>query len=141
MTRDKVFPSKYLKSSDLNGKPVTVTIERATLEKLKALDGKEQEKIVLTFRNAKKALPLNRTNYDSITEIVGDDETDNWIGQRIELFADTIQMAGKIVACVRIRAPVQRDLPRLKATEPPAPPVLQEPDNSLDDEMDDEIPF
>ena len=29
--RDEVFPSKYLTASDLNGKPVTVTIEGATL--------------------------------------------------------------------------------------------------------------
>ena len=32
MKKADVFPSKYLKNDDLNGKPITVTIERAPLE-------------------------------------------------------------------------------------------------------------
>ena len=59
MKKADVFPSKYLKSDDLNGKPITVTIERAPLEPLKSPEGKEQNKTVLYFRGAKKALPLN----------------------------------------------------------------------------------
>ena len=102
MKRDDVFPSKYLKATDLNGKSVTAVIERATFEKLKAPDGKEQEKIVLGFRNHKKTLPLNRTNFDAVTDIVGDDETESWPGHRIELFPDKTNMAGKTVDCVRI---------------------------------------
>ena len=61
--RDEVFPSKYLKASDLSGKPITVTIESATLETLKTLDGKEQPKTVLGFKGARKTLPLNATNW------------------------------------------------------------------------------
>ena len=41
--RDEVFPSKYLKASDLNGKPITVTIESAVLETLKTLDGQRAD--------------------------------------------------------------------------------------------------
>ena len=33
--RDDVFPSKYWKAADLNGKPLTVTIVSAPLETLK----------------------------------------------------------------------------------------------------------
>jgi hypothetical protein len=141
MKRGDVFPSKYLKASDLNGKPVVVTIERATFEKLKTPDGKEQEKIVLAFVKAKKTLPLNLTNYDAVTGIVGDDETDNWPGHQIELFADKTHMAGKIVSCVRIRPPGQRDLPLAKPSDrgpTGSPSAAQRP---LADEMDDDIPF
>jgi hypothetical protein len=41
--KNDVFPSKYLKCSDLQGRPITVTIENAPLETLETPDGKEQK--------------------------------------------------------------------------------------------------
>ena len=41
--RDEVFPSKYLKASDLNGKPIEVLIERADQETLKTPDGQRAD--------------------------------------------------------------------------------------------------
>jgi hypothetical protein len=130
MKREDVFPSKYLKAADLNGQAKIVTIERASYETLRAPDGKEQGKTVLYFRNARKALPLNMTNFDAVSQIVGDDETDNWIGHHIELFPDKTSMAGKMLDCVRIRAPTQAPLRKQTATKSPPPEGL-----------DDEIPF
>ena len=66
MKRDDVFPSKYLKAADLNGRPVTVTIKSAPYETLKNPEGKEQGKTVLYFVRGKKALPLNIVNWDSV---------------------------------------------------------------------------
>ena len=71
MTRDEVFPGKYLKAADLKGKPHTVTIESAPYETLKSLDGKETQKIVLYFKNADKSLPLNVTNFDAVCDATG----------------------------------------------------------------------
>ena len=85
MQRDEVFPSKYLKCADLNGKPVVVSIASAPLEPLKSADGKTQNKTVLYFLNAKKTLPLNLTNWDAVAEICGDD-TEDWPGNKIELY-------------------------------------------------------
>jgi hypothetical protein len=104
MKKADVFPSKYLNVSDLNGKAVTVTIERASLETLKNADGKEQAKTVLYFVGAKKTLPLNMTNWDACAEIGGPD-TDDWIGKRIELYPTKTQMGGKTVDCIRVRPP------------------------------------
>ena len=84
----------------------------------------------LYFKNAKKALPLNATNYDSISAIVGDDDTESWPGHKIELFPDKTRMGGKPVDCVRIRAPAQRSLP--KPSPPETPP---------EEGLDDDIPF
>ncbi len=114
MKKNDVFPSKYLKAADLNGKPVTVTIERASYEALKTPDGKENSKTVLYFVGAKKALPLNLTNWDSVAEVCGED-TDDWHGCKIELYPDTTAMAGRTVDCIRVRAPVQRQLPKAPA--------------------------
>ena len=130
--KDEVFPSKYLNSSNLNGKPIPVTIESAVQETLKARDGKEQTKTVLYFKGAKKGLPLNQTNWDAVADATGEDDTDRWPGHRIELYPTTTTMQGKTVDCIRIRPPAQRELP--KANPPaPKPPVA--------DDIDDGIPF
>ena len=68
MKRDDVFPSKYLKCADLNGKPIPVVIEAAHYETLKNPEGKEQQKIVLYFVGSKKALPLNVTNFNAVVD-------------------------------------------------------------------------
>lgn len=132
MKKDDVFPSKYLKCADLKGRPIVVTIERAPLETLKSPDGKEQAKIVLYFRGAKKVLPLNVTNWDACAEACGDDDTDGWPGHQIELYPDKTPMSGKLVDCIRIRPPAQRDLLKQKPPAPEPPPS---------DDMNDAIPF
>ena len=132
--RDDVFPSKYLKAADLGDEPITVTIASATQEVLKNPEGKEQSKTVLSFKGAKKVLPLNMTNWDRVAEICGDD-SDDWAGQKIELYASETQMGGKIVACIRVRTPEEAELkvkPAKVSKPKPAAPA---------DDMDDEIPF
>jgi hypothetical protein len=127
MKRDEIFPSKYLKASDLS-KPIVVTIDNAPLEVLKNPEGKEQSKVVLYFRGAKKALPLNVTNWDAVAAICGED-TEDWPGGRIELYADKTRMGGKTVDCIRVRSPAQRELSPPKAAAPKS------------DDMNDAIPF
>ena len=133
MTRDEVFPGKYLRAADLKGKPHTVTIESAPFETLKSLDGKETQKIVLHFKNAEKSLPLNVTNFDAVCDATSFFDTEDWPGQRIELYPTKTTMGGKTTDCIRIRRP---SASRPAAAAPPPPPPL-EPAN----EMNDEIPW
>ena len=128
MRKTDVFPSKYLSAGDLGGKPHVLEIARAPLETLKA-NGSEQAKIVLYFRDAKKSLPLNKTNFDAVADCAGTDETDNWPGVRVEVFPTTTEMQGKTVACIRIRKPRELPLAPSKAPAAPRPSI------------DDEIPF
>jgi hypothetical protein len=137
MKRDDVFPSKYLKAPDLKGKACVATIESAPYETLKGLDGTETKKIVLYFKNAEKALPLNTTNFDAVCDATGRPDTDDWPGQRIELYPTKTTMGGKLVDCVRIRRP-RSSGPAPAAASSPQPPPADEPPA---DEMDDEIPF
>ena len=124
MKRSEVFPSPYLKSPALGGKPAVLTIERAVYETLNSHDGANQQ-MVLYFRETTKKLPLNQVNYDSVSTIVGDKETDNWPGHKIEVFPDKTKMQGKITDCVRIRAP-QPSAPKQNGPNPP-----HEIDNSI----------
>lgn len=126
--RHEIFPSRYLKEADLAGKPLEVEIERAPTDTFGTGDDATQ-KTVLYFRGDVKPLPLNMTNWDSVAEITGCDDTVEWRGHRIELYPSTTQMRGSVVPCIRIRAPGQKDL-------------LQKPRPKPDDnDMDDEIPF
>jgi hypothetical protein len=131
-TRDEIFPSKYLKVADLKGKPFVVTITSADTETLKAPDGKESTKTVLSFKGTRKTLPLNMTNWDAVAGITGEDDSMVWSGHQIELFPSTTDLRGKTVDCIRIRPPAQRGLPKPKAKPEPEELVA---------DMDDEIPF
>src|SRR5262249_39900688 len=132
MTREEVFPSKYLKAADLKGKPRIVTIESAPCETLKGLDGKENQRIVLYFENVPKSLPLNATNFDAVCNATGFLDTEDWPGQQIELYPTKTTMGGKTVDCIRIRPPSALR-PAATAPPPPPPPPISE--------MNDEIPW
>jgi hypothetical protein len=132
--RDDVFPSHYLKVTDLGGKAFVVTITAAPLETLKGTDGKEQTKTVLSFKLTKKVLPLNVTNWDSVAAITGEDDSDNWAGHDIELYPSTTHMQGKTVDCIRIRAPGQIELPKPKSKAKPKP-------DPVDDMGGDSVPW
>lgn len=127
--RNEIFPSKYLKASDLAGKPLEVEIKDAPTETLGS--GSDAEtKTVLYFLNGVKPLPLNMTNWDAVAAIAGDD-TKDWPGHRLELYPTTTELKGKVVDCIRTRAP------RRKEQKPKAGPGVP----PADDEMDDDIPF
>ena len=126
-TRNELFPSKYVKHSDLNGKEVAVTIAGLDIEEV----GMDNEtKPVVNFKDAKKGLILNMTNYDAIAEGYGE-ETDGWSGKTIVLYGDKTRFGGKIVDCVRVK------LPEI-ATDPQAP--LETP-AVTEVELNDSIPF
>jgi hypothetical protein len=132
--RDEVFGSgKYLKASDLKGLPgkaITVTISDALLETIKDRDGEEKTKTVLSFKGAQKRLPLNQTNWDAIAEITGEDDTDNWQGHAVQLYATVTDLKGSRVDCLRIRHPDQKELSTRR-------PIKSAPS----DDIDDSIPF
>ena len=128
--RNEIFPSKYLKAEDLDGKAVVALIELAPTETLGRGDDAEQ-KTVLYLRGL-KALPLNMVNWDSVAAIAGDD-TDDWPGHWIELHPTTTTLKGSVVPCIRIREPRQKEKeqqqPKAKKRVP------------LPDDMNDDIPF
>jgi hypothetical protein len=131
--RNEIYKSKgkYLKASDLS-EPITVTIERAPTETLRN-NGEEEAKTVLYFKGKAKCLPLNLTNWDSVCDITGEADSDDWAGHAVQLYATTTELKGRTVDCVRIRAPQQGELKVKAAAKQPLPAER--------DDMDDEIPF
>lgn len=132
------FPSKYLKAADLHGQAVKVKIKDVISEVV----GNDR-KLIAYFAGKERGMVLNKTNARTIADVFGD-ETDNWVGADIELFAQKVDFQGRMVDGLRVRvpppkaggdvnvAPNARDRAEQGQPTPPA---------SAYDELDDEIPF
>jgi hypothetical protein len=97
MIIDTVFPGKYLKSADLQGKRMTVTIAIVAVETV----GSDRRAVVY-FEGLGKGLVLNKTNANLIKEITGSAETGNWIGAKIVLYPTHVDFQGRRFDTIRV---------------------------------------
>jgi hypothetical protein len=107
MNIQNAFPSKWLKSGDIEEGDLNLTIKAVQIENIG--QGDEQEsKPVIYFEETEKGMVLNKTNADTISRL-HTTETDNWIGKKISIFATEVDFAGKqtLALRVRMRAPKQ----------------------------------
>lgn len=100
MKLDELYPSKYLKASDLEG-DTTLTIAGVTTESMKTKDGAEEEKPVLLFSDS-KPMVMNVTNARAIQSLYGD-ETDAWTGKPVTLYTAEVAAFGETTQAIRIR--------------------------------------
>lgn len=120
------FPSKYLKADDLGTSRPIVTIDRITLEDV---GGDGEHRPVIRFAGKDKMLVVNKTNANIIAEVLGTDETDEWEGRQIRLYATKTEFQGKRVPCIRV------------SDEPVKPAKRQpEPDFPADDDEEEAQP-
>ena len=125
---DSVFPSNYLKASDLGEAQPVVTIDRLEIE---AIGRNKEMKPVLYFQGKAKGLVLNKTNAAKIAQLTGSKDTDDWAGCQVRLYATEVEFGGESVEAIRIK-------PAGTAKAKPKP----QPEPELVDELDDsEIPF
>ena len=101
MKRSDAFPSKFLKAADLNGGDLPATISSLEWEEV----GKDRtSKPVVYFRGKVKPLILNGTNWDLIVKTTQKEDSDEWAGERICLYATEVQFGRDIVEAIRVRA-------------------------------------
>jgi hypothetical protein len=101
MKISQLFPSKFVKAADLNGKTITLTIAKLVVEELGHGNEKER-KPVLYFQKATKGLVLNRTNAMTIASLYGD-ESDDWPGKRISIYPTRVRAFGSMQDTIRVR--------------------------------------
>lgn len=94
---------ELLYAFDLNGKDVTLEIDKVTGGELIGENGRKTKKPVASFKGTTKKLALNTTNCKTIVQLYGSNETNDWAGKRITLFATTTEFGGKTMDCIRIR--------------------------------------
>ena len=97
MRIDELYPSRFFRHADLDGKPMRVTISGVTRE-----DVFGESKVILSFADGKELI-LNKTNARSIARILGD-ETSDWDGCDIMLVPAQVPFKGDIVDAIRVRA-------------------------------------
>ena len=119
---DQLYPSRFLRCADLNGKPMRVTISGIARE-----DVGGEPKVIMSFTDGTKQLILNKTNARAVARILGD-ETRGWAGHDILLTPAQVDFKGDIVDAIRVKA-----APARKAL----PPAVGDDEPPLDDELDD----
>ncbi len=113
--------SRYLKAADVP-QPLVATIQGVTRE---TVQQGQPPKDVVSFTELPKPLVLNDTNGITIQNLYSN-ESDNWLGRTIEVFATTTFFNGKQVACIRVRQPqVQQPVAQAAPMQQPAVPVPQ----------------
>jgi hypothetical protein len=119
MRRGDVFPSKWLKAEDIED-DVTVTISNVVEEEMP--DG-ESTKPIIYFREIEKGLCCNVTNWNTIETLTGEEDSDQWEGHRITLFATEVDFKGKMTPAIRVRSKPKKGAPTGKANgKKPEPP-------------------
>jgi len=98
MRQDDFFPSKYLRAGDLEDGDMILTIDN-----VKGEDFDGEIKPVVRFREEKKGLVLNRTNWGTIEHLHGRD-TESWMGKQIQLFTTEVDYRGQQTSAIRIRS-------------------------------------
>ena len=142
-TRSEMYPSTYLKAVDVDP-PITATIARAVLETV-GRGSTADEKVVLYFSDTMiKPYPVNATVFKAMEEISGYENSDDWGGTEVELFAvDCTDPKGQPARGVRVRRPRTRSKAkaaggkRLPAPPPPDDIAVAMP--SLADLADEEL--
>lgn len=104
----KLFDKAYIYAYDLEGKDVTVTIERVTGGTLVGTGGKSNKKPVLFFKGTEKGLAVNITNARVIAALYGGFDSESWIGKRITLYPTTTTFGAQTVDCIRIRPTIPK---------------------------------
>lgn len=136
MRISSAFPSKYLRAADLpEDKSVAVVIDHVSIENVAGNDDPNDEKPVLYFQGKQKGVVLNRTNANVISAVYGDD-TDQWVGKQVLLYATETSFQGKMMPCIRMRIPKHGAAPGRPAPQPVTSPVSNE-----EHFKEDDIPF
>jgi hypothetical protein len=125
MKMSELFPSKYLRAADLQGKSRIVTIDHVEHEEFKD-DGAVVKKTVIYFkRNGTNTQPMvcNKTNWKMIVAITGAEDDEDWAGARLELRSEKVNSpGGRIVDSIRVH-----EAPK--------------PKKALKEELNDEVGF
>ena len=103
MKQNDAFPSTYLKSEDFaEGEEKTVTIARVKLEKMTNRDGEEETKPTIDFETG-KGIVVNKTNWNRIVQVLGAEDSDNWLGKQIVLITEIVEAFGEIKPAIRVK--------------------------------------
>jgi len=114
MNYQALFQGEYLKAAEFGTTEPTLTITDIKLEKLQSLKPEEEDKTktkgVVYFREVDRGWVINRTNAECLRGMFGD-ETGDWIGKRVTLFATMVALGAKKELGIRVKGSPDIDAP------------------------------
>lgn len=125
MNIDDMFPSQWLKGTELQGRDALATISHVAVEEV----GDDGERPVVYFVGKTKGLVLNRTNADTLSKILGS-QTDQWSGAKCTLFTVPVKYNGQMYDAIRVKNVI-----------PPQAQELPPKSKGGEDDLNDEIPW
>jgi len=130
--------SKFLGKEDCPSPILLTFASPSVVHENVAMEGHPQEmKWCGRFLETQKMMVFNTTNLELAALATGQTNTDNWPGKKIVVFIDpTVQMGGKLVGGIRIRAP--RNQPAAPAPAPAPTALPAEPAGGAEE---DDVPF
>ncbi|MCX7008834.1 MAG: hypothetical protein NTY53_16580 [Kiritimatiellaeota bacterium] len=106
MQLNDIFPKRYARAEELQGKEVTLTIARVVPEKMRPNPkAPEVQKFVVDFREARKGVGMGKSLAYQLAEIAGSEATDNWAGKAVTLSTVLMDVAGRKVLTFQARRP------------------------------------
>lgn len=114
--------SRFIRKEDVGDKAVIVTIK--SIDKINVAGENEapSNRWVIYFEKMTKPMVLNNTNGQAIAKIIGTEDADKWIGQKVVLYFDpNVTYKGKTSGGLRIRAPKKSGTPAKTAATPATP--------------------
>lgn len=127
----QMIESKYLKQSDVDGEQ-EVTILKVGQLNVAREDQEPEMKWAVKFQEFKKPMVLNSTNIQLLAKACDSEESDEWVGKKVVVYADpNVSFGGKLVGGLRIKLPIKK---KASAAAPAG-------NGGHFDDMSDDIPF
>ncbi len=120
-TVSELYPSRWLRAADLNGRTVTVTIQRITLEELHNPRTNQRELVAVAHFGRSKDLALNKTQCTAVADIVGSEIFIDWHGRAVTLRPGTARNGKPTIDILPPPAPEPEPVAN------PAPDAAQQP--------------
>ena len=105
MNTDDIYPGKYLKAADIDEGGMTVTIDDFAMEEV----GQAREQKAVVYFKECKPMICNKTNKNTLAILLGK-ETDDWIGQQVELTVLMVNYGSDVVPGIRVQ-PFRKPIP------------------------------
>ena len=126
------YPGNFLKAADLPKQGRRVKIGAIDEE---ILNADEHPKLVAELRGVDQRWVLNVTNCETLEEILGSDEPDDWLGRTVELFNDrAVRGPNGEKGGIRVREAADSKKDGKKARRQPHP---VDDDEDLDADLED----
>lgn len=138
-----IYPSKYLKGSDVGPEGKVLTIKSVSVENVARPNDPPDVKPVLAFKGTDKKLAVGKQVAQVIARISGSEDTDNWANTRLRVYFDeNVSYGGRVTGGIRVSTP-----PATQAKDLSQPAAAQQLTTSESTELksqadlDDDIPF